>query len=154
METPMDPTPTPRVTTPDEVQRKSGYQSVQTPRRPPYWGIDLEPARRPGVPRMREAQPWPNTRFPPERQAGTPAAPRHGRPNKSLPPVFGTSCPPHGLSGAIRTAAYRLPDHYPTHWLLLMLGDRVESWGTRVRRALPVALPIAVLGLLVRRALA
>ena len=103
---------------------------------------------------MREPRPWPNTRFPPEPQPGTPAVPRHARPNKPFPPVFGTSCPPRGLSGAIRILAYRLPDHAPSHWLLLMLGDRVEAWGTRVRRALPVALPLAVAGFLVRRALA
>jgi hypothetical protein len=152
METPMDPTPT--VTTPDQVQRKSGFQAVQPPNRPQYWGIDRDASRRPGVPRMREPRPWPNTRFPPERQSGTPAVPKHARPNKPFPPVFGTSCPPRGLSGAIRIMAYRLPDHAPSHWLLLMLGDRVESWGTRVRRALPVALPLAVAGFLVRRALA
>lgn len=148
----MDPTPT--VTTPDQVQRKSGFQAVQPPKRPQYWGIDRDASRRPGVPRMREPRPWPNTRFPPERQSGTPAVPKHARPNKPFPPVFGTSCPPRGLSGAIRIMAYRLPDHAPSHWLLLMLGDRVESWGTRVRRALPVALPLAVAGFLVRRALA
>jgi hypothetical protein len=152
METPMDPTPT--VTTPDQAQRKSGFQAVQPPKRPQYWGIDRDASRRPGVPRMREPRPWPNTRFPPERQSGTPAVPKHARPNKPFPPVFGTSCPPRGLSGAIRIMAYRLPDHAPSHWLLLMLGDRVESWGTRVRRALPVALPLAVAGFLVRRALA
>jgi len=33
--------------------------------------------------------------------------------------------------------------------LLLMFGDRVESWGARARRLLPVALPIAALGLFV-----
>jgi len=146
--------PTPRVITPDDVQRKSGYQSMEPPKRPPWWGIDRDPARRPGVPRMRQPQPWPNTRFPPERQPGTPAVFKHGRPNKPFPPVFGTSCPPRGLSGAIRSVAYGLPDHYPTHWLLLLLGDRIESWGTRARRILPVALPVAILGFLVRRALA
>ena len=151
METPMNPTP--RATSPDQVQRKSGDQTVQPPKRPAHWGIDRDLSRRPGVPRMREPQPWPNTRFPPERQPGTPAVPRHGRPNKPFPPVFGTSCPPRGLSGAIRGLAYGLPDHYPSHWFLMMLGDRVESWGTLLRRALPVALPLAVAGLLVRRAL-
>ncbi|MFL5311124.1 MAG: hypothetical protein ACJ79H_11785 [Myxococcales bacterium] len=146
--------PVPRATTLDEVEGRSGYQAVQPPGRPPYWGIDRDPARRPGVPRMREPQPWPNTRFPPERQLGSSAVPKHGRPNKPFPPVFGTSCPPRGLSGAIRKLAYGLPDHYPTHWLLLLLGDRVESWGTRARRALPVALPVAILAIVVRRALA
>jgi len=142
--------PTPQVTTVDDIQDESGYKAVQPPRKPPYWGIDKDPARRPGVPRMRDPQPWPNTRYPPERQPGEPAVPKHGRPNKPFPPVFGTSCPLHGLSGAIKKMAYRLPDHKPTHWMLMLLGDRVESWGTRVGRAAVVALPIAALVLFVR----
>ncbi|HYO51957.1 hypothetical protein [Archangium sp.] len=96
----------------------------------------------------KDPQPLPNTRFPPERQPGEPSSPKHGRPNKPMPPVFGTAIPPRGLSGAIRKLAYRYPDHYPRHWLLMMLGDRVDSWGTRVRRLLPVAVPLAVLGFL------
>ena len=143
---------TPEVTTAERVQERSGYQAVQPPRRPPYADVDLDPARRPGVPRMRKPTPWPNTRFPPERQAGEPAVPKHGRPNKPFPPVFGTSVPPQGLSGAIRTLAYQLPDHYPSHWFLLMLGDRVDSWSHRARRLLPLALPIAAVGILVRLA--
>jgi hypothetical protein len=46
--------------------------------------------------------------------------------------------------------AYTLPDHYPSHWLLKMLGDRVELWETRVRRALPIALPLVFVGLALR----
>jgi hypothetical protein len=145
----MDPT----VQTPDQVQQKSGDQAIQEPRKPPYAGVDLDPARRPGVPRMRkDPRPWPNTLYPPERQPGEPAVPKHGRPNKPMPPVFGTAVPLHGLSGAIRKLAYRYPDHYPRHWLLKMLGDRVDSWGHRARRIMPVALPLVALGVLVRLA--
>jgi hypothetical protein len=140
-----------QVSTPDQAQQRSGYQSVQPPLRPPYAGVDLDPARRPGVPRMRkDPRPWPNTRFPPERQPGDPSAPRHGRPNKPTPPVFGTAVPPRGLSGAIRELAYRLPDHYPSHWLLLMFGDRVDSWSNRIRRTMPLALGITALALVSR----
>jgi len=142
---------TPELSTPETIQKRSGYQSMQPVKRPEYWGVDLDPSRRPGVPMEREPRPWPNTRFPPERQPGEPAAPMHGRPNKTMPPVFGTSTPLKGVSGAVRKFAYSLPDHYPSHWLLMMLGDRVDSWGTRVRRALPVVLPFAVLGFLARR---
>jgi len=67
-----------------------------------------------------------------------------------MPPVFGTAVPPRGLSGAIRMLAYRYPDHYPRHWFLLMFGDRVDSWETDARRVLPLVLPLAALGLLVR----
>src|ERR1700704_960158 len=139
--------------TPDQVQQKSGYQAIQEPRKPPYAGVDLDPARRPGVPRMRkDPRPWPNTLYPPERQPGEPAVPKHGRPNKPMPPVFGTAVPLHGLSGAIRKLAYRYPDHYPRHWLLKMLGDRVDSWEHRARRIMPVALPLVALGVVARLA--
>jgi hypothetical protein len=144
--------PTPQATTAERVQQRSGYQSIEPPGRPPYAGVDLDPARRPGVPRMRNPQPWPNTRYPPEPQPGEPSAPKHGRPNKPMPPVFGTAVPLHGVSGAIRKLAYQYPDHYPSHWFLLMLGDRVDSWSTRLRRLLPVAVPLAALGMIVRMA--
>lgn len=144
--------PTPELSTPEKVQQRSGYQSLQPVMRPEYWGVDLDPSRRPGVPMMRNPQPWPNTRFPPERQPGEPASPLHGRPNKQLPPVFGTAVPLRGLSGVIRKFAYRLPDHYPSHWLLMMLGDRIDSWGTRARRYLPVVAPLALLAFVTSRA--
>jgi len=142
---------TPELTTPEKIQQHSGNQSIQPVRRPEYWGVDLDPARRPGVPMMQPVpRPLPNTRFPPERQPGVPASPLHGRSNKPMPPVFGTAVPLHGLSGVIRKLAYQYPDHYPRHWLLKMLGDRVDSWGHRTRRLLPVV-PLAVLGFIVGR---
>ncbi len=138
---------TPEVTTPEKIQEKSGYQSMQPVKRPEYWGVDLDPARRPGVPMAREPQPWPNARFPPERQLGKPASPMHGRPNKPMPAVFGTAVPLRGLSGLVRRLAYRYPDHYPSHWMLKMLGDRVDSLTYRARKYL---LPIAAVALVVR----
>jgi hypothetical protein len=141
----------PVVTTQEAVLEREGYQALQPVTRPPYWGVDRDRARRPGVPMMRAPQPWPNTRFPPERQLGEPASPMHGRPNKKMPPVFGTTLPLRGLSGAVRRLAYRYPDHAPAHWLLKMLGDRVDSWSHRVRKALPVLVPAAAALLLIRR---
>ena len=45
-----------------------------------------------------------------------------------IPPVFGTSTPPRGLSGAIRKYAYReYSEGRAAHWLLLMLADRVDA---------------------------
>jgi hypothetical protein len=142
----------PVVTSPETIQRRSGYQSLQPVQRPPHWGVDRDPGRRPGVPMMRrDPQPFPNARFPPERQAGRPAAPKHGRANKPMPPVFGTATPLRGLSGLVRRLAYRYPDHAPRHWLLKMAGDRVDSWTHRGRKVLPLVLPFAALALLARR---
>ena len=142
----------PEITTPERAQQRSAYQAVQTPRRPGWAGVDQDLSRRPGVPHMRrDPQPFPNTRFPPERQAAESTVPKHNRPNKPFPPVYGTTCPLKGLSGAVRRAAYQLPDHYPSHWLLMMLGDRIESWGTRAKRVLPAAAAIALLSYIARR---
>ncbi len=142
----------PIVTTPEVVQRQpEANRSMQPVTRPAHWGVDRDLARRPGVPMEREPQPWPNTRFPPARQQGEPAALRHGRANKRPPPVFGTGEPPRGLSGLVRRWAYRYPDHYPRHWLLLLLGDRVDSWSHRFRRVAPIAVGVAVAAFLFRR---
>lgn len=140
---------TPEVTSPETIQRRSGYQSMQPVTRPEYWGVDLDHARRPGVPSHREPQPFANTRYPPERQQGESTVPMHGRPNKTMPPVFGTSTPLKGLSGAIRRYAYTKPDHYPSHWLLKLLGDKVDSMEYRAKKVLPFALPLAGLAYLV-----
>lgn len=94
----------------------------------PGWGVDLDPADRPAVPRMRfdpeatgahwdipEQQPekWPRER-----------SIEHAR----LTPVFGTSTPPHGLSGVVRKYAYRrFSEGRAAHWLLLIGADRVDA---------------------------
>ena len=101
--------------------------SEELRKRIPGWGADLEPADRPSVPRERfdpgatgahwevpDQQPeeWPRER-----------SIEHAR----LTPVFGTSCPPKGLSGAIRKLAYaRYSEGRAAHWLLLVLADRVD----------------------------
>lgn len=51
-----------------------------------------------------------------------------------LPPVYGTAQPLHGVSGAIRRFAYdRFGEDRVVRWLLLVVGDRVESTGAHVR---------------------
>lgn len=119
--------------------------------RSPFDAVDLDPSQRPGVPAERRPEPWPNSRFPPEPMRTRSAVPMHGRPNKKMPPLYGTSVPLHGVSGAIRRAAYSYPDHVATHWLLLLLGDRVESWGTRATRFAKVAAPLALVGAIAAR---
>jgi hypothetical protein len=121
---------------------------METPRLPvqEIIGTDLDVSRRPGYQSHRAVGPWPNTRYPPERQPGEPASPLHGRPGKTMPPVFGTSCPPHGISGAIRKVAYGYPDHLARHWVMLLFADRVEAVGPRARRLLKYGLPVLVAG--------
>lgn len=141
----------PVVTTSEAVRTSEAYQSLEPVKRPPWWGVDRDRARRPGVPMMRAPAPWPNTRFPPQPMRGRPASPMHARPNKKMPPVFGTALPLRGLAGLVKRLAYRYPDHNPAHWMLKMLGDRVDSWTHRVKKALPVLLPAAAAWYLLRR---
>jgi hypothetical protein len=141
----------PQLTESDRAQRRE-VRAPPLDARPAHWGVDLDRASRPGVPRERPPESWPNTRFPPTRQHGKPASPAHGRPGKDLPPVFGTAVPLAGLSGLVRRLGYRYPDHYPRHWLLELLGDRVDAWNHRLRRLAPWAMAAGLAVFLVRRA--
>jgi hypothetical protein len=92
----------------------------------PGWGVDLDPKDRPAVPKERfnpggTGAHW---EFPERQQERYPRekSPEH----KFLTPVFGTSCPPKGLSGVIRRQAYKLSEAQTSHWLLLVLADRVD----------------------------
>jgi hypothetical protein len=94
----------------------------------PGWGVDLDPADRPSVPRIKfdpsatgahwdfpDRQP---ERFPRERSIE----------HQFLTPVFGTSTPPRGLSGVVRKFAYRrYSEGRAAHWLLLLGADRIDA---------------------------
>jgi hypothetical protein len=100
----------------------------------PGWGVDLDPKDRPSVPRERfdpnlsgahwdfpEKQPekWPRER---------------SIEHKFLTPVFGTSCPPKGVSGMMRKYAYRtFSEGRAAHWLILVAADRVDSLGSHLQ---------------------
>jgi hypothetical protein len=117
---------------------------TEGPNRPEWAGYDLDPSRRPGVPRERRPpSAWPNTRYPPERQRSDVEVFKHGRPHKTFPPVYGTAVPPHGLSGMVRRAAYKYPDHLMRHWTMLLFADRVDSWEHRAVKLAKVAAPVA-----------
>ena len=51
----------------------------------------------------------------------------HSLERQDLTPVFGTSCPPAGLSGLIRRSAFRLSENDARHWLMLLFADRVDA---------------------------
>jgi hypothetical protein len=100
----------------------------------PGWGADLDPSHRPAVPREkldadhsgahwefpdRQPEKWPRER---------------SVEHEMLTPVFGTSTPPKGLSGAIRRFAYeRYSEARAAHWLLLLAADRVDAFESALR---------------------
>jgi hypothetical protein len=100
----------------------------------PGWGADLDPADRPSVPQERFDPDLNGARWEfPERQPEKWPRERSIE-HKFLTPVFGTSCPPRGISGAIRRHAYqRYSEGRAAHWLLLIAADRVDTLESTLR---------------------
>ena len=90
------------------------------------WGSDLAPERRPGVPRDKAPELGVERLYPP-----IPSQPARVKIHKSteharLTPVFGTACPPSGLSGRIRDFAYGFSEGRLSRWVTLLFADRVN----------------------------
>jgi hypothetical protein len=108
--------------------------SDQLRARIPGWGVDLDPKDRPAVPRLQFDQDLSGAHWEfPERQPETWPRERSME-HKFLTPVFGTSCPPKGVSGVLRKHAYRsYSEGRAAHWLLLIAADRVDAWESHLR---------------------
>jgi hypothetical protein len=106
------------------------YFDSDTPTDPPAeaevtgWGADRNPKDRPGVPQETPPEPMIHTNTMVQQQTDEPK-PLVG-PNRFLTPVYSTALPVRGLSGVLRRAAYKLPDHKPQRWMLLLAADRVD----------------------------
>jgi len=91
------------------------------------WGSDIDPAMRPGVPRDPMPQLGAESLYIDVVQQSPPhrihKSTEHGR----LTPVFGTSCPPRGLSGRMRDFAYRFSEGRLSRWVTLLAADRVNT---------------------------
>lgn len=100
----------------------------------PGWGADLDPADRPSVPRLQPAttETGAHWRLPEEQPELWPR--ERSIEHERLPPVFGTSCPPRGVSGAMRKYAYRrYSEARAAHWLVLLAAERVDAVGSHLR---------------------
>jgi hypothetical protein len=135
MADPVDPTTSTTAAVEDRAPRPV-YTAAKPPHpetadelraRIPGWGVDLDPRDRPSVPRERSDLPptgasWQFPDLQPERW------PRERSVEHAfLTPVFGTSTPPRGASGAIRRYAYTYSEARAAHWLLLLGADRVDA---------------------------
>jgi hypothetical protein len=109
--------------------------------------VDASMSRRPGVPMELDpphpmgAAHWKQ----PERQPD-PGNILKRKGLQELTPVFGTSTPPRGLSGLLRRAAYQIAEHHTSHWLLLLLADRIDVVEHRPQAMLPLLLPLVAGG--------
>ncbi len=63
---------------------------------------------------------------------------------RELPSVSGTAQPLRGLSGVLRRAAYRIPEHDARHWAMLLLADRVDAVEHGAWRGQAIAAAIGV----------
>jgi hypothetical protein len=99
----------------------------------PGWGVDLDPKDRPSVPRERFDPGATGAHWDfPERQPELRPRERSIE-HAQLTPVFGTTCPPRGVSGAMRRFAFRYSEARAAHWLILIAADRVDAFGSHVR---------------------
>lgn len=93
----------------------------------PGWGVDAEPGNDPTWP-MRDRS---EDDSPGRHWVRPPDQPQDIEVLMSIehvvrPAVFGTSTPPSGLSGQLRRVAFRFSESRWSHWLLLMLADRIN----------------------------
>ena len=108
--------------------------SEQLRARIPGWGVDLDPKDRPSVPKLQsqENRSGADWEFPERQPEKWPR--ERSIEHKFLTPVFGTSCPPRGVSGALRRFAYRrYSEGRAAHWLLLLAADRVDAVENHLR---------------------
>jgi hypothetical protein len=95
---------------------------------------DAEASSRPGVPFYKPAGTSAELVKPPLDQQQTDVDVLVGVDVGKLTPVFGTCQPPRGLSGLMRRAAYKVPEHKAGRWMTLLMADRVDVWESRMRR--------------------
>ena len=118
--------------TPDKPPLPESLDDLRA--RIPGWGVDRNRADRPSVPKLRFDPGLTGARWDfPERQPERWPRERSME-HAFVTPVFGTSCPPRGLSGVMRRYAYRrYSEARAAHWLLLLAADRVDAVESHVR---------------------
>ncbi len=107
---------------------------------------DADPSSRPGVPFYKPAGSSAEIVKPPVEQQQTDVTILVGVDVGKLTPVFGTCQPPRGLSGLMRRAAYKIPEHKAGRWMTLLMADRVDVWESRLRRH-PILSALVVAGI-------
>jgi len=94
----------------------------------PGWGMDADPENDPTYP-MKHYNGADHERLNYEKapQQTVDMEILHSIERPNITRVFGTSTPPSGLSGAIRRYAFKYSEATATHWMALILADRVNT---------------------------
>ena len=96
----------------------------------PGWGVDLDPTNRPSVPKEKDEETGAHWDFPERQPERWPR--EKSTEHRFVTPVFGTAQPLRGVSGVIRRYAYTFSEGRTAHWLLLIVGDRVDIIESRI----------------------
>jgi hypothetical protein len=124
----------------DQIDRNTTSTAAGTTTRPadgafpridpsqiPGWGVDADPENDPTYP-MRDMSKDDTAGL--NWQRPTLQSPAveilHSTEHPRLPAVFGTSCPPSGVSGMIRRRAFKYSEGRWAHWLMLLMADRIN----------------------------
>jgi len=93
----------------------------------PGWGMDADPENDPTYP-MKHANGSDHERLNYEKAPQQPVDIEvfHSIERPGVTRVFGTSTPPSGLSGVVRRYAYKYSEATATHWMTLILADRIN----------------------------
>ena len=96
------------------------------PSQVPGWGVDADPKNEPTYPMRRRVE-TEHQGYSWSRPAQQSSAVEilHSNERPGLSATFGTSTPPHGLSGVLRRRAFHFSESSYGHWLPLMLADRI-----------------------------
>lgn len=94
----------------------------------PGWGMDADPENDPTYPMKH----WNGADHERLNYVKAPQQPidievLHSVERPGVTRVFGTSSPPSGLSGVLRRYAYQYSEATATHWMTLILADRVNA---------------------------
>lgn len=97
------------------------------PKNIPGWGMDADPENDPTYP-MKHWNGADHERIHYDKAPQQPVDIEvlHSIERPNITRVFGTSTPPAGLSGAIRRQAFKYSEATATHWMTLILADRVD----------------------------
>ncbi|HEV7621077.1 MAG TPA: hypothetical protein VGO09_05070 [Flavisolibacter sp.] len=93
----------------------------------PGWGFDADPDNDPTYPiKHRNGADYERINYekPPQQPVNIEIL--HSIERPGITRVFGTSTPPSGLSGMIRRFAFRYSESTYSHWVPLVLADRVD----------------------------
>ncbi|MFL5747752.1 MAG: hypothetical protein ACJ751_23965 [Niastella sp.] len=91
------------------------------------WGIDADPDNDPTYP-MKHWNGDDHKRLNYERPVQQPLTVEklHSNERPSVSAVFGTTCPPSGISGILRRYAFHYSEGKWAHWLTLLVADRIN----------------------------